>query len=87
VLDPLQREWVPDYTIWAGVPGALVWYLQVALIVWGHVVAVFAAHRLALRDDRRPAGAVLRQSPLVLLMAGYTFLGLWVLGQSLGPSG
>jgi len=87
VLDPLEREWVPDYTIWAGVPGALVWYLQVALIVWGHVVAVFAAHRLALRDDRRPAGAVLRQSPLVLLMAGYTFLGLWVLGQSLGPSG
>lgn len=87
VLDPLEREWVPDYTIWASVPGALVWYLQVALIVWGHVVAVFAAHRLALRDDRRPVGAVVRQSPLVLLMAGYTFVGLWLLGQSLGPSG
>jgi hypothetical protein len=51
VLDPFEREWVPDYTIWAGVPGALVWYLQVALIVWGHVVAVFAANRLALRGS------------------------------------
>ena len=78
---------MPDYTTWAGVPGALVWYLQLALILWGHVVAVFAAQRLALRDDRRPASAVVRQSPLLLLMARYTFIGLWMLGQSLGPNG
>src|SRR5215216_1871349 len=41
VLDPFGREWVPDVEVpWKGVPGGLVWYLQVGLIVWGHVVAV-----------------------------------------------
>ena len=84
VFDPLGREWVPDVgKPWEGVPGVLVWYLQVALIVFGHVVAVFEAHRVALpahRGLRRPA---LAQLPLVLLMVGYTFTGLWVLGQVL----
>ena len=82
VFDPLGREWVPDVTSpWKGVPGALVWYIQVGLIVWGHVVAVFEAHRVsALRAPRR---AALAQAPLVLLMVGYTFTGLWVLGQVL----
>src|SRR6266545_1080879 len=49
VLDPFGREWVPDVEVpWKGVPGGLVWYLQVGLIVWGHVVAVFEAHRVSL---------------------------------------
>jgi hypothetical protein len=82
-LDPLGREWVPDVeSPWKGVPGALVWYLQVGLIVWGHVVAVFEAHRVSSRAGHlaRPG---LAQAPLVLLMVGYTFTGLWVLGQVL----
>ena len=59
------------------------WYLQVALIVWGHVVAVFEAHRVALPIHGAPRRAALAQLPLVLLMVGYTFTGLWVLGQVL----
>ena len=47
VADPFGREWVPDATV-DGVPGSLVWYIQVALIVWGHVIAVFEAHRVSL---------------------------------------
>ena len=86
VFDPLGREWVPDVeSPWKGVPGALVWYLQVGLIVWGHVVAVFEAHRVSLRVHGVPRRAALAQWPLVLLMVGYTFTGLWVLGQVLAP--
>jgi hypothetical protein len=86
VFDPFGREWVPDVeSPWKGVPGALVWYLQVGLIVWGHVVAVFEAHRVSLRVHGAPRRAAFAQSPLVLLMVGYTFTGLWVLGQVLAP--
>lgn len=83
VLDPLEREWVPDYGIWTGVPGAAVWWVQVALIVAGHVIAVFEAHRVAVRVHRRRAMALAAQAPLLLLMVAYTFSGLWVLGQVL----
>jgi hypothetical protein len=85
LLDPFGKEWVPDYAPWAGVPGGVVWYIQVALIVWGHVVAVLEAHRVAVSVHPRPRTALAAQTPLVLLMVGYTFTGLWVLGQTLIP--
>jgi hypothetical protein len=40
---------------------------------------------IALALYGRPRLALLAQSPLVLLMVGYTFVGLIVLGQALGP--
>ena len=46
-------------------------------------IDVFEAHRVArpvIGGERR---AALAQLPLVLLMVGYTFTGLWVLGQVL----
>ena len=52
------------------------------MIVWGHVAAVFAAHRLALRSAAR-ARALLVQVPLVALMVAYTVAGLWVLAQQI----
>jgi hypothetical protein len=83
VADPFGREWVPDAKPWTGVPGSLVWYIQVALIVWGHVVAVFEAHRVSKASHVDARRAVMVQVPLILLMVGYTFTGLWVLGQVL----
>jgi hypothetical protein len=86
-LDPFGREWVPDVeSPWRGVSGELVWYLQVGLIVWGHVVAVFEAHRVSLGLHGATRRAALAQAPLVLLMVGYTFTGLWVLGQVLAAA-
>jgi hypothetical protein len=86
VADPFGRGWVDGYAPWADVPGGVVWYVQVTLIVWGHVVAVLAAHRVALDvEGSSPRTALVAQLPLVLLMVGYTFTGLWVLGQTLIP--
>jgi hypothetical protein len=56
------------------------------LIVFGHVVAVFDAHRVSLRVHGIAQRAFVAQTPLVLLMVGYTFTGLWVLGQVLSGS-
>jgi hypothetical protein len=59
------------------IPTAAIWYLSVAAIVVGHIVAVVLAHRLALRDA--PGRAILAGLPLVVLMVGYTVLSLWII--------
>jgi hypothetical protein len=87
VVDPFGHSWNPlgwgEYDIWKGIaPAGLVWWIQVLLIVFGHVVAVFAAHRLALRVATR-RNAFVAQLPLVGLMVGYTVAGLWVLAQQI----
>ena len=87
IVDPFGHSWNPlgwgEYEISKGVvPAGVVWWIQVILIVFGHVVAVFAAHRLALRTSTR-ARALAMQLPLVALMVGYTVAGLWVLAQQI----
>jgi hypothetical protein len=49
-------------------------------------VVVFGAHRVSFGFLPGPRQAALAQAPLVLLMVGYTFLGLWVLGQVLAAA-
>jgi hypothetical protein len=44
------------------------------------------AQPVALISRLRALQAALAQAPLVLLMVGYTFLGLWVLGQVLAAA-
>jgi hypothetical protein len=56
--DPFEHEWVPDYTVWITVPAGVIWTVQVALIVWGHVVAVIEAHRVSLSVHRQPRTAL-----------------------------
>lgn len=87
VVDPFGRSWNPlgwgEYPLSTSVvPAGVVWWLQILLIVFGHVVAVFAAHRLAVRGAK-PGRALLAQVPLVGLMVGYTVAGLWVLAQQI----
>jgi hypothetical protein len=87
LADPFEREWVPDYDVWTGLPSTLVWWLQVGLIVAGHIVAVFQAHRIAIEHEgprRVPVrAAALRHAPLTALMIAYTAVGLWVLAQGI----
>jgi hypothetical protein len=87
IIDPFGLSWNPlgwgEYALSKGVaPAGAVWAVQVILIVWGHVAAVFAAHRLALRDSTR-GHALVAQAPLVGLMVLYTVAGLWVLAQQI----
>lgn len=60
---------------------ALVWYFQVAVIVAGHIIAVYLAHVLALRTVHDPGAALRSQVPLLGLMVAYTMTSLWILSQ------
>lgn len=82
LADPLGREWIHHYGVWSSIPAALVWWMQVLLIVGGHVIAVFQAHRIASGGRPRELRTLLLHSPLTVLMIGYTVVGLWVLGQA-----
>ncbi len=67
-------------------PGT-VWYLAVGAVVLGHVIAVYAAHRLALMHlgDRR--AAAISQLPLIVLMIAYTVFSLWLFAQPIVETG
>jgi hypothetical protein len=84
--DPLGRGWdlfgTARYQVAVGIVGArFAWYTSVIVIVAGHVLAMYAAHRIALA--RFPELRVARRSqyPLAALMVGYTMLSLWILAQ------
>jgi hypothetical protein len=84
--DPLGRGWdlfgTARYQIAAGIVGArFAWYTSVIVIVAGHVLAMYAAHRLALARFAEPRTARRSQYPLAALMVGYTMLSLWILAQ------
>jgi hypothetical protein len=58
-----------------------IWYVQVAALVVGHVCAVTLAHERALTIYRQPRRAVRSQYWMLLVMVGFTCLGLWLLSQ------
>ena len=69
----------PTVLGWVTLP--LFWGSQVALIVAGHVVAVVAAHRVAVERYGTLAEARRAHLPLVALMVGYTVLSLWIISR------
>ena len=61
----------------------VVWHAQVGLILFGHVVSVWLAHRIALRAFGSRRRALLSQLPMLALMIAFTVAGLWILAQPL----
>ncbi|HEX4509144.1 MAG TPA: hypothetical protein VH328_03665 [Burkholderiaceae bacterium] len=61
----------------------VVWQTQIALIVAGHVAAVWLAHVEALQCFSTPRRAAVSQLPMLVLMMGFTTLGLWILSLPL----
>jgi hypothetical protein len=61
-------------------PAAIVWSIQLAAVVGGHVVGAWAGHAAMTEEtgDARP----LAQLPLAALMVVLTSLTLWSLGQA-----
>jgi hypothetical protein len=60
-----------------------VWHTQVGLILFGHIVSVYVAHRIALRIWPTRGQALLSQLPMLGLMIAFTVAGLWILAQPL----
>jgi hypothetical protein len=59
------------------------WHIEVALILLGHIASVYLAHVIAQRTFPSRRQIWLSELPLVLLMMGYTFVGLSVLSLPL----
>jgi hypothetical protein len=70
-----------------GIVGArAVWYTAVVAIVLGHVLAVYVAHVVALREFRDRRAALRSQLPMLVLMVGYTVVSLWIIAQPIVES-
>lgn len=68
-------------------PSSVVWYVQVVLIIFVHVVAVILAHDFLTRTARTTAKARLAEWPWILDMVLYTVSSLWLLAQPLVKGG
>jgi hypothetical protein len=84
--DPFGLGWnlfgTSDFQINIGLVGArFAWLFAVAVIVIGHVIAVYLSHHMALQIYQGRRNAIKSQYPMLLLMVGYTVLSLWILSQ------
>jgi hypothetical protein len=61
-------------------PTSIVWSIQLAAVVGGHIVGAWAGHA-ALYDEEGQA-PIARQVPLAVLMVVLTTVTLWSLGQA-----
>ena len=85
--DPFNQSWDLFGTVNAGIdytifPQESTWYVQVAVVVLGHVAALTLAHdrALVLYGDSRLA--VRSQYWMLGVMVGFTSLALWLLAQA-----
>ncbi|GAC1319519.1 MAG: hypothetical protein NVSMB25_10440 [Thermoleophilaceae bacterium] len=65
-----------DYNL---ISGAGIWYVQVAALVSGHVAGLVLAHDRALAIYGRARDATRSQYWMLVVMVGFTSLGLWLL--------
>jgi hypothetical protein len=63
------------------IPGAIVWSIQLAAVVGGHIVGAWAGHA-ALAREGREGSPIAMQLPLAALMVVLTSVTLWSLGQA-----
>jgi hypothetical protein len=70
----------------AWLPPGLVWTIQLAAVVGGHMLGAWAGHVVAALDappSVAPRTLTLRQVPLAIVMVALTTLTLWSLGQAI----
>jgi hypothetical protein len=65
-----------DYNV---VTATGIWYAQVGALILGHVSGLMLAHDRALALYRNPREAVRSQYWMLIVMIGFTSLGLWLL--------
>jgi hypothetical protein len=89
--DPFQRGWDLFGTAFfepsgTWLPPGLVWTIQLASVVGGHMLGAWAGHVVARLEAPREVpdrSLTLRQVPLAVVMVALTTLTLWSLGQSI----
>ncbi|MFP5343327.1 MAG: hypothetical protein ACLGIJ_10455 [Candidatus Limnocylindria bacterium] len=88
--DPLQRGWDLFGTAFHEptgdwLPPGLVWTVQLAAVVGGHMLGAWGGHVVAALEAPRDASGravTVRQIPLAIVMVALTTLTLWSLGQA-----
>jgi hypothetical protein len=85
--DPFGQGWDLFGTASAGIDFSLIgqngtWYVQVAVVVVGHVAALVLAHDRALATYGQASLAVRSQYWMLGIMLGFTMLALWLLWQA-----
>jgi hypothetical protein len=91
ISDPFQKGWDLFGTAFYEptgdwLPPGLVWTLQLAAVVGGHMLGAWGGHVVAAASAPPDLGARalrLRQLPLAVVMVGLTTLTLWSLGQAI----
>jgi hypothetical protein len=58
-----------------------IWHSQVGVILFGHIMAVYLSHLIALQVFKTRKLATISQIPMLILMICYTMVGLWILSQ------
>jgi len=89
--DPFQKGWDLFGTAFiepsgAWLPPGLVWTIQLASVVGGHMLGAWGGHVVAALEAPRGLEArtlTVRQVPLAVVMVALTTLTLWSLGQSI----
>ena len=87
ISDPFGRGWDLFGTASSPIDYGLIsqnglWYLQVTLVVIGHVAALILAHDRALVLYRDARLALRSQYWMLAVMVGFTTLALWLLAQA-----
>ena len=91
IADPLQQGSDLGGFGWAffeptsdWLPPGLVWTIQIAAVVGGHMIGAWSGHVVAARDSRVSDHSHRRREvPLAVIMVFLTTLTLWSLGQAL----
>jgi hypothetical protein len=91
ISDPFQKGWDLFGTAFhqptgAWLPPGLVWTVQLAAVVGGHMLGAWAGHVVAVADAPRGLTTQAlrrRQVPLAVVMVSLTTLTLWSLGQAI----
>ncbi|MCQ8896947.1 hypothetical protein NQT62_10940 [Limnobacter humi] len=86
--DPVGRGWnlLGTRNLWRSpilLNAQLVWWIQLGMIMAGHVLSAVLAHHQAFAHCPTRRQANLSQLPVLGLMVALTVLGLWILSQPL----
>ena len=82
VAEPLGTDAAATAIDYGLIGATAVWYIQVVMVVVGHVAALSLAHDRALVVYDRPQLAVRSQYWMLAVMVAFTSIALWLLSQA-----